>query len=160
MSGDGAKAQRLLFLCTGNYYRSRFAEAWFNHLAKHHGLSWHAGSRALGLDENPTLSGPMAESARAKLQSLGVEKIAPRLPIQVVESELANASLVIAIKQAEHRHRLAAKHPGWEDRVRYWHVHDVDGATPAVALAELETAVCELIDELTSSPMPPESAQA
>ena len=35
----------VLFLCTGNYYRSRFAEVLFNSLAGKMGLPWKASSR-------------------------------------------------------------------------------------------------------------------
>jgi len=35
----------VLFLCTGNYYRSRHAEAVFNHHAERLGLGWRAVSR-------------------------------------------------------------------------------------------------------------------
>ena len=30
---------RVLFLCTGNYFRSRFAQEWFNAQAERRGLS-------------------------------------------------------------------------------------------------------------------------
>ena len=39
--------KRVLFLCTGNYYRSRFAEILFNQLAPTRGLNWRADSRGL-----------------------------------------------------------------------------------------------------------------
>jgi protein-tyrosine-phosphatase len=39
----------VLFLCTGNYYRSRFAEVLFNSVAGKLGLSWVASSRGLAL---------------------------------------------------------------------------------------------------------------
>ena len=42
-----ASPRRLLFLCTGNYYRSRFAELLFNALAREAGLSWIASSRGI-----------------------------------------------------------------------------------------------------------------
>jgi protein-tyrosine phosphatase len=35
---EALKPKIMLFLCTGNYYRSRFAELLFNHLAKQRGL--------------------------------------------------------------------------------------------------------------------------
>ena len=35
----------VLFLCTGNYYRSRFAEALFDSVAVRMGLPWRASSR-------------------------------------------------------------------------------------------------------------------
>ena len=60
----GAKAHmthtrscRVLFLCTGNYYRSRFAEALFNSLAKRAELNWTADSRGLATDRASTMSG-------------------------------------------------------------------------------------------------------
>ncbi|HWG47254.1 MAG TPA: hypothetical protein VN688_31115 [Gemmataceae bacterium] len=34
----------VLFLCTGNYYRSRFVEVLFNSVADRMGLSWRASS--------------------------------------------------------------------------------------------------------------------
>ena len=38
----------VLFLCTGNYYRSRFAEALFNSVARKMNLPWKASSRRPG----------------------------------------------------------------------------------------------------------------
>ena len=37
----------VVFVCTGNYYRSRFSEYLFNALAKKSGLQWRATSRGL-----------------------------------------------------------------------------------------------------------------
>ena len=48
--------QTILFLCTGNYFRSRFAEQLFNHIAQAEALPWVAESRALrpvALSRNP-----------------------------------------------------------------------------------------------------------
>jgi protein-tyrosine phosphatase len=46
--------QTVLFLCTGNYYRSRLAEVYFNALAPGWRLRWRADSRALRLNSaNP-----------------------------------------------------------------------------------------------------------
>ena len=42
--------KHLLFVCTGNYYRSRTAEELFNFLATHRTLSWRADSRGLRED--------------------------------------------------------------------------------------------------------------
>jgi protein-tyrosine phosphatase len=47
---DDAKVKTVLFLCTGNYYRSRFAEELFNHHAERCGIGWVAHSRGLALE--------------------------------------------------------------------------------------------------------------
>jgi hypothetical protein len=41
------ESRTVLFLCTGNYYRSRFSEYLFNALAQKCGLNWQATSRGL-----------------------------------------------------------------------------------------------------------------
>ena len=52
--------ETVLFLCTGNYYRSRFAEMLFNHLAVESQLNWKADSRGiatiLGADNSDVIS--------------------------------------------------------------------------------------------------------
>ena len=53
----------VLFLCTGNYYRSRFAEALFNSVAGKMGLPWRATSRGLALERGVHNVGPMAVAA-------------------------------------------------------------------------------------------------
>ena len=40
----------LLFLCTGNFYRSRFAELYFRHLCAANSLEWIVDSRGLALE--------------------------------------------------------------------------------------------------------------
>lgn len=145
--------QTILFLCTGNYYRSRYAELLFNELAPKSGLAWHAESGGLLVKEgvNP---GPIAKPTLAALAAAGIEPDPAdieRFPVQVTEGELAGAAIVFALKEAEHRPLLAAGYPGWEDRVIYWHIHDLDQATAAEALGEIDTLVRGLVDELAEN---------
>jgi protein-tyrosine phosphatase len=72
------------------------------------------------------------------------------MPLLCRECDLAEASLVIALKELEHRPMIAARFNGWADRATYWHVHDVDQATPADALSEIETLVRQLVAHLQS----------
>ncbi len=140
----------ILFLCTGNYYRSRFAELLFNHLVAEAGLGWQADSAGLQVKDgvNP---GPIAQPTLAALGSAG---IAPppgaieRYPVQVSQAQLSDAVQVVALKEAEHRPLLASGYPGWEDRVTYWHIHDLDQATPAQALGEIDLLVRDLVKTL------------
>src|SRR6476620_3078836 len=76
----------VLFLCTGNYYRSRYAEILFNWKAQHFGLKWKADSR--GLDPDPLNAGPMSRHTTAALKKLGIafDKHL-RLPLVAKESD-------------------------------------------------------------------------
>src|SRR6266567_161348 len=62
----------VLFLCTGNYYRSRFAEVLFNSVAGKMGLAWQASSRGLALERGVNNVGPMAVSAVKAPEALGL----------------------------------------------------------------------------------------
>jgi protein-tyrosine phosphatase len=144
-------SRTVLFLCTGNYYRSRFAEILFNALAEQASLPWRADSRALALELGWGNVGPMSPSAVQRLAALRVHSDARlRWPLPVDEKELAEADLVVAVKEAEHRPLLKKKHPTWVDRVEYWHIHDLDFAPAEVALAELEAEVRGLVERLAS----------
>jgi protein-tyrosine phosphatase len=73
-----------------------------------------------------------------------------RDPLHCFERDLQAADLVIALKETEHRPLLAKHFPGWEERVEYWHVHDLDGATPDKALGEIEVLVRQLVERISS----------
>src|SRR5262249_5823443 len=73
----------VLFLCTGNYYRSRFAEELFNHHALRAGLSWVARSRALAIECGINNVGPLSPFALKALEKRGlVAKDGKRSPQQ------------------------------------------------------------------------------
>jgi protein-tyrosine-phosphatase len=144
--------RRVLFLCTGNYYRSRFAEVLFNHLVREAGLAWEADSCGLNIAAlGPVPPGPISEWTVEGLKRREIALPEPvRFSRQVCEDDLKGADLVVAVKEHEHRPLLAKLHPGWEERVVYWHVHDLDFAPPEVALAELELLVRRLVNELNN----------
>ena len=66
----------VLFLCTGNYYRSRFAEVLFNSVAGKMGLTWKASSRGLALERGVNNVGPMEVSAVKALEARGLRAVA------------------------------------------------------------------------------------
>ena len=132
----------LLFLCTGNYYRSRFAEELFNHRAQHAGLSWIAQSRALAIERGISNVGSLAPLAVRALEKRGVTaRGANRPPQQCTITDLKAADRIVALNETEHRPLLLERFPGWEQRVEYWHVGDVDVALPAAALNSIENEI-------------------
>lgn len=142
--------KQILFLCTGNYYRSRFAEIVFNRLAEAAGIDWRADSRGLATELGKMLPGVISPHTIEALQfrSLTCDSIT-REPLQLKLEELDQFQVVIALKEAEHRPLLRSRYAGWEDKVVYWHVHDLDGAQPNVALTEIEQLVRELVQKLS-----------
>jgi protein-tyrosine phosphatase len=140
----------VLFLCTGNYYRSRFAEVLFNALAPATGVGWVAESR--GLEPHACNVGPISPHALAACRARGLAPPEPvRFPMGLTEPDLRAAGRVIALKEAEHRAYLDRYFPGWSDRVEYWHVHDLDVCGPDEALAEVERNVTALIQQFKDS---------
>src|SRR5262249_41549702 len=116
----------VLFLCTGNYYRSRFAEVLFNSVAGMMGLPWKASSSGLALERGVNNVVPMAVSAIAALETLGVKAgdAIARMPAQVTGDDLEGAALVVALKHAEHLPLLQERFPAWTEKVEFWHVDD------------------------------------
>ena len=139
----------VLFLCSGNYYRSRFAEHLFNHLIVETGLAFAADSAGLWPDCFRHNSGPISLDTLEALRKRGVTlPTQHRTPRDVTESDIRGAALTVALKEAEHRPLVVRRFPELLHRVEFWHVHDVEDAPPSEAIPLIETNVRELIGRL------------
>jgi protein-tyrosine phosphatase len=140
---------RLLFLCTGNYYRSRFAEILFNKLAAEQSLDWQADSRGFVVEGVTDNIGPISAYALDGLAARNIEPgLGLRYPRQLRDVDLQQADLIIAVKGTEHRPYVEAQFPDWLNRIEFWEIHDLNVAPAAVALAELEGEVTRLVQRL------------
>lgn len=128
-----AGPQRLLFVCTGNYFRSRLAEILFNHCAVQSGLPWRAESR--GLAVSGQLSG-LAIEARAYAEAAGVAVPPGRNPKPLLVDELAGAGLVVLMNRQEHEPIMEREfRPVYRSLVsrgtlRSWNVFDLPSPRP------------------------------
>ncbi|MDF1813284.1 MAG: low molecular weight phosphatase family protein [Verrucomicrobiales bacterium] len=136
--------QKLLFLCTGNYYRSRIAEALFNHLAILDRLDWRAESRGLRPKPEQMELSPIAVEYLMN-HRIPLSLTAP-VPKKLTLDDLAKASLVVAVYEDEHRPMVAEQFPVWEERVMYWKVPDIDITDPGEALPALDEEVRDLFE--------------
>jgi protein-tyrosine phosphatase len=139
----------VLFLCSGNYYRSRFAEELFNALAERAGLAWRANSAGLLVDRGTDNLGPVSSNTLCALAQRHIAVAPPlRYPRHVQAFDLAGADRVIALNESEHRLMLDEQFPGWAERVEYWHIPDLGEAPPCVSLGAVERNIEILIQEL------------
>jgi protein-tyrosine phosphatase len=144
----------VLFLCTGNDYRSRYAEVLFNSVAGKMGLPWRASSRGLALERGVNNVGPMEASAVKALEARGLRAVPEfgRFPIQVTVEDFEAAHWIVALKEAEHLPLLKERFPGWAEKVELWQVDD----TPEV-LGLIEEEVMGLIARLLGGGQRPKS---
>lgn len=139
----------VLFLCSGNFYRSRFAELLFNHLVAGTNLGYRADSAGLWPNCRDHNVGPIARDTLDALRARGVP-LPPshRVPRDVTEADIEDAAVTIAVKETEHRSIVALRFPSLLERIEFWQVHDIDVAPPSEAIPELERRVRDLIERL------------
>ena len=136
----------ILFICTGNFYRSRFAEAVFNYYADLMGLDWHAFSRGLA----PHLVyGDISPRTRDALLARGISlRYTAATKASLTEHDLETADRTIALQEAEHRLLMRRQFPEWTDRIEYWQFGAPDYWGPLDTLSRIELRVADLLEEL------------
>lgn len=140
----------VLFLCTGNYYRSRFAEELFNHKSRVLGLGWRAESRGLRREMSTLHNiGPISAHTMNALQELGIRpQGAARFPASIVRRDFEQATRIIALNKREHYPMLMDTFPDLADLIEYWDVEDLDVWEPERTVEVIKQRVNELIESL------------
>jgi protein-tyrosine phosphatase len=141
--------KKLLFLCTGNYYRSRFSEHLFNALAKEKALNWQADSRGLAIERGFNNKGFISPHADRGLRRRGlIVAIDERFPRQAINDDFEMSDKIIALDESEHRPLVETRFPKWIKVVEYWEIHDIDKTSPTIAIGQMEQRISELIRDL------------
>ncbi len=143
--------RQILFLCTGNYYRSRFAEHFFNALAKQQSIDWQADSRGLAIESGTGNVGAISPYAVQYLseQDIVIPKN-ERRPRSVTVDDFVMANKVIALDVDEHRPLMLKRFPQWAEQVEYWSVPDLHITPPELALPQIKQQIFQLINSLSS----------
>jgi protein-tyrosine phosphatase len=138
---------RILFICTGNYYRSRFAEAVFNHHAELQQIPWTAFSRGLAVHLAEGYLSPLTLDAlgelKIELRHTGTERL------QLSESDLLHSDRRIALDRTEHFAMMREQFPNWADQIEYWDVPDFVFESHVRALPEIERRTLQLLKEIS-----------
>ncbi|NWF63582.1 MAG: low molecular weight phosphatase family protein [Chloroflexi bacterium] len=138
----------VLIICTGNYYRSRYAEIYFNHLVSKTDLNWFAFSRGLEASAGRNV-GPISSFALERLTRQGIPLDKPiRFPMQLEEKDLQEASLIIAVHRVEHQPMMKKYFPAWAEKIIYWDVADLDITDSENALAAIEQKIREIVENI------------
>ena len=146
--------KKVLFVCTGNFYRSRFCAGLFNYLAKDRGLGWKAFSRGLDVgmadEASADHGGEMSKYTKKRLIELGVPlEYAGIKRIPLTMGDLEFADLTYAVMENEHKPMMKKQFPGWENRINYWSIGDLPHKwTPGQSLGLAEIMVTDLVNEL------------
>ena len=148
----------VLFVCTGNFYRSRFAEAIFKAHASAGALT--ASSR--GLDASKPRNTGLSPLVVAELNRLKVSvDVVAGYPRQLRREELDAADVVVLLDGREHAPMLRKQFPQVDLRkVREWSVQDVPAMAPSDAFAEITRQVDLLLAELGAATASPVSRPA
>jgi protein-tyrosine phosphatase len=138
--------RRVLFICTGNYYRSRYAEIYFNaRVPVESGYS----AASCGFRLSPHNTGKIAPCVLDRLRSqqiVGADQL--RAPRQLYVEELTETDRVIVLDETEHRSYVEQYLPTWRTRVTYWHVPDANDMPVEHALQLIEMEVDALLQQL------------
>lgn len=122
--------KQVIFICTGNYYRSRLSEELFNFYIRQTDLAWEATSRGL-IDVAELRNNGISIHARQYLIRKEIAVDPTRNPKTLRVSDFEDASLLIALNREEHEPMLRdrfgqiPKILAQKDQLRFWNVCDV-----------------------------------
>lgn len=137
----------VLFVCTGNYYRSRMAEEIFNYQAHRYTLNWRADSAGLRADMSASPNeGPISKHAKAMLEKGNYPVTSSeRYPRSINAEDFEVHDIIICLNQPEHEPMIRRRFPAYSEDVIYWEVADVEQLEPKIAFQRIVFNVRELI---------------
>ena len=133
----------VLFICTGNFYRSRFAEIYYNHKCVDQPDK--ASSRGFEVFRARN-EGPVSPHTLRYLRILDIPQNTLRFPVQLTENDLLTADQVVLMDATEHVPMLQKYFPKSNiKKITLWSFRDVEFDTPEVVLPAIREAVDQML---------------
>ncbi|MCC5841468.1 MAG: low molecular weight phosphatase family protein [Opitutales bacterium] len=137
---------KVLFICTGNFYRSRFAEALLNYHATARNLPARAFSRGLAIH---LAEGDLSAYTAAALAERGIDfSHTGETRVSLKNEDLLSADTIIALDEIEHRPLMQSLFPDWAERITYWNCRDIQWEASVDCIPRIEQRVMNLLEEI------------
>lgn len=149
---------KVCFVCTGNYYRSRFAEATFNFMAKECGEEYVAESRGLNVSAADKVAndyGELSPYTKNKMEELDIPisfTSSKRQPIS--KQDLKDFDIIVVMDRSEHFSMVKSFVGEDEDMIlsaknfKYWAIKDVFDWEPEETLGAILANVNKFFNEI------------
>jgi protein-tyrosine phosphatase len=144
---------KVLFLCTGNFYRSRLAEELLRGYSEIGGVDLVSDSAGLGPIPNPINIGPIRAEVIDYLAGYGMRPTgADRVPRKCGIEDIESSDVVIGMNEIEHRQMIEEQFPGIAPkRIRYWHVPDMEEDPNLTGPDLMDRNVKDLLGEISGT---------
>jgi protein-tyrosine phosphatase len=129
----------VLFICTANFFRSRYAEAYFNCLADWNKSPHRAVSAGISIDPN---IGPISSYSLYRMVERGIDNKCMSLQAKKLYSgDVDAADVAVCVYKKEHKPMMELLYESVENQIIYWDIPDINEISPNQSLDLVEKSV-------------------
>ena len=141
--------KKVLFVCTANIHRSRFAEEVFNYFCAKHNKDYHAFSAGLRVGDYSFRK--IYYPALENLKAFNIIPIRPNdLPKHIKDVDLENYDKIICMDEVEHKPMVTSDPKLSNYNFEYWNITDMPKVDSDVSLPICYKKVKNLLNEMSS----------